>query len=282
MKETGDKPKKESRIQNFITRTVAGAVLTAIAFACTWFGGYVMFAFAAIVGYIGMFEFYRLFGIHKAPIGIIGYAAAAVYLLFLALGRTEILMTVGIICIMVVMVGYVFHFNETDAVKAMAAATGFVLVLIPLSYLYRVRMLNDGNLLIGLTFIASSGCDICAYLFGMAFGKHRMSNISPKKTIEGAVGGILGVIGLAAVYGAALSKYFEGVENPVLGCVMLCIPAALISMVGDLAFSAFKRNRGVKDYSHLIPGHGGILDRFDSVIFVAPVVFLVAQSFVLK
>ena len=132
-----------------------------------------------------------------------------------------------------------------------------------LSCIYETRSLEGGKYLVWLIFLCSWGCDTCAYCVGMLFGKHKMAPVlSPKKSIEGAVGGVLGAALLGAIYAAATGAYNP---NPA--------HTPLISMVGDLAASAIKRNFEIKDYGKLIPGHGGILDRFDSVIFTAPIIF---------
>ena len=105
----------------------------------------------------------------------------------------------------------------------------------------------------------------------MLIGKHKMAPVlSPKKSIEGAVGGVVGAAALGAIYAAVT-------HGPVVEYAVICAVGALISMVGDLAASAIKRNRGIKDYGKLIPGHGGILDRFDSVIFTSPIIFYLAK-----
>ena len=105
-------------------------------------------------------------------------------------------------------------------------------------------------------------------LLGMLIGKHKMAPVlSPKKSVEGAVGGVAGAALLGVIYAAAT-------QGPMLEYAVICAIGALISMVGDLAASAIKRNQGIKDYGKLIPGHGGILDRFDSVIFCAPLMEL--------
>ena len=104
----------------------------------------------------------------------------------------------------------------------------------------------------------------------MLIGKHKMAPVlSPKKSIEGAAGGVAGAALLGLIYAAAIG-------GKLLEYALICAIGALISMVGDLAASAIKRNRNIKDYGKLIPGHGGILDRFDSVIFTAPVIYLLA------
>ena len=94
--------------------------------------------------------------------------------------------------------------------------------------------------------------------------------LSPKKSVEGAVGGVVGAALLGAVYAVI-------VKTGILEYALICAAGALISMVGDLAASAIKRNQEIKDYGTLIPGHGGIMDRFDSVIFTAPVIYYLAQ-----
>ena len=134
-------------------------------------------------------------------------------------------------------------------------------------YGYRAQL---GVYLIFYGLIAALGTDTGAQLGGMAFGKHKMAPVlSPKKSIEGAVGGVAGAALLGVIYAAAT-------QGKMAEYALICAVGALISMVGDLAASAIKRNQGIKDYGKLIPGHGGILDRFDSVIFTAPVIYFLS------
>ena len=108
----------------------------------------------------------------------------------------------------------------------------------------------------------------------MLFGRDKLTPVlSPKKTIEGAVGGIIGAAVLGFIYASIFGHRMDEIGNPQAACAAACAIAAVISQIGDLAASAIKRNHNVKDYGHLIPGHGGVLDRFDSVIFTAPAIF---------
>ena len=142
-------------------------------------------------------------------------------------------------------------------------------VAVMISYIYQTRMLESGAWLVWLIFICSWGCDTCAYIVGMLFGKHKMAPVlSPKKSIEGAIGGIAGAALLGYVYG----MFFAAAPAVIAA---LCAVGAVVSQVGDLAASAIKRNHDIKDYGHLIPGHGGILDRFDSVLFVLPFIEII-------
>lgn len=122
--------------------------------------------------------------------------------------------------------------------------------------------------LVWLVFLCAFGQDICAYFSGYLFGKHKLCpNISPKKTIEGAVGGVIGSVVLCTAFG-----YF--VYPEILGhCIIMGFFGAFFGMAGDLIASAFKRKMGIKDFGNLIPGHGGIMDRFDSVLLVAPFIY---------
>lgn len=116
----------------------------------------------------------------------------------------------------------------------------------------------------------SSVCDMGAYFAGTTLGKHKLCpEISPKKTVEGAVGGIA----LSIVFTLILGFSFSFEKN-LLNAVILTVPFCILGMVGDLFASAIKRAAGIKDYGNLIPGHGGIIDRFDSIIMTAPLLYL--------
>lgn len=106
-------------------------------------------------------------------------------------------------------------------------------------------------------------------LAGRAFGKHKLTTISPKKSVEGSIGGTIGAIIIALVYTFVLQKYVNLEISYVLVAVATCV-LSILSQVGDLAASSIKREMEVKDYGNLLPGHGGMLDRIDSLIFIAP------------
>ena len=146
-------------------------------------------------------------------------------------------------------------------------------VLIPflLSALVRIRVMDNGVYFVALPFVMAFLPDTGAYLVGCAFGKHKLCPIiSPKKTVEGLIGGILGGIVGMLVYGFALQHFFNFQVN-YFAVVLYGALGAGAATFGDLMFSVIKRQTGIKDYGKLLPGHGGILDRFDSVTLVAPV-----------
>ena len=173
--------------------------------------------------------------------------------------------------LMVILAVYVFTYPKYKTEQMLAVFFGVFYVAVMLSYVYQTRMLTAGAYIVWLIFLCSWGCDTCAYCVGMLIGKHKMAPVlSPKKSIEGAVGGVVGAALLGVIYAAAT-------HGAMLEYAVICGVGALISMVGDLAASAIKRNHEIKDYGKLIPGHGGILDRFDSVIFTAPVIYYLAK-----
>ena len=145
-------------------------------------------------------------------------------------------------------------------------------LLIPflLSALARIRIMDNGVFFIAAPFVMAFMPDTGAYLIGCAFGKHKLCPvISPKKTVEGLFGGFLGgIVGMIA-YGLVL-QYFFGFAVNYLCAVLYGVLGAGFATFGDLMFSVIKRQTGIKDYGKLLPGHGGILDRFDSVTVVAP------------
>lgn len=173
----------------------------------------------------------------------------------------------------------ILHYGKEGAVSfadVTAAIFGGLVFPLMLSCLLLLRIVSEmGKLLVFLPLCISFGSDTFALFAGMLFGKHKLAPyVSPKKTVEGAVGGIVGgVLGtlLLAYIGAnVIRDAFMGPSH----ILLFGIVGSVISQIGDLSFSVIKREFGVKDYGKLLPGHGGILDRFDSVTFVAPFVYL--------
>lgn len=261
----------------FKTRLLSGIVLVAAALGLIIAGGDVLLLTALLVSYVGMYELYRILEIGGELPGILGYVAATVYyagLRFQFLPDSMIFVLGFLILLMAV---YVFTYPKYRTEQVLAAFFGVFYVAVMLSFVYQTRMLSAGAYLVWLIFLCSWGCDTCAYCVGVLIGKHKMSpRLSPKKSVEGAVGGVAGAALLTLLYGAALKDRMGIGMGQVWMFAVVSAAGALVSMVGDLAASAIKRNYGIKDYGKLIPGHGGILDRFDSVIFTAPLIYFLA------
>ena len=264
----------------FKTRLISGIVLVIIAFFTIFMGGDVLFATCLAISLIGMTELYKVVKIEKTMLGAVGYLAAVGYYLLIRMGWAGDMLLPVIVLLVAMMAVYVFAFPKYESEQVMTGFFGVFYVAVMLSYIYRTRCLTDGLFLVGLVFLCSWGCDTCAYCVGVLFGKHKMApKLSPKKSVEGGVGGLAGAALLGFLYALAINKWGGATAVPA-SYALICFVGGMISMVGDLAASAIKRNKDIKDYGTLIPGHGGILDRFDSVIFTAPIIYYLALALV--
>lgn len=276
---TQNQGQNEKKASSILTRTISGIVLLLLALWLVPMGGLPLFILNLCLSMVGSFELYRVFGLEHSVFSGLGYLSILGYYCLVWFGLEKYLTLMLILSLMAMFFHYVFHYPNA---KVDTVAKAFIAVLytgVMLSYVYQTRTIPDGKLLVWLIFISSWGSDTCAYVVGMAFGKHRMTPLlSPKKTIEGAVGGVLGAMLLGAVFAAVPLTKFLDIPNPVFVSAIACGIAALISMIGDLTASGIKRDYEIKDYGSLIPGHGGVLDRFDSVIFTAPAIYF-ALSF---
>ena len=270
-------------MKSFITRLLSGIVLVAVIVLTCWRGGDILWALVLAISMIGLQEFYKVFGL-KDPDDILaaaGYVGAAAWMILCracsgsgqTLQMEKMWLVLPALFILILAV-YVFTFPRYETQQVMAVFFGVFYIPVMLSFIYQTRMGDDGFYLVWLIFLCSWGCDTFAYCTGMLIGKHRLAPVlSPKKSIEGAVGGVLGAAALGAVYAAFI-------EEPPAAYAAICAVGAVASQIGDLAASAVKRQHGIKDYGKLIPGHGGILDRFDSVIVTAPMIYTLAVLFV--
>ena len=274
-------------------RVISGVIIAALIIGAGLLGGYPLAALIMVCAMIGYQELARAAGVLESdkkvnPLTGLSLGAAAVYYLGLMIlqarwGNTPDQMVFAsdfftMVIIVAVFLGlmtiYVLTFPRFRSEQVMAAFFSFVYAPVLMSFVYRSRMLPYGIFMYALIFVCSSICDTCALAAGMLFGKHKMAPVlSPKKTVEGAAGGLIGSA-VCAVILSFLLKLADPSADFTIQFLIIGICGALISMIGDLAASAIKRNHEIKDYGNLIPGHGGIMDRFDSIIFTAPLIYI--------
>lgn len=262
----------------FKTRLFSSIILLVVAITVVVLGGNVLFATLFIISLIGMMELYRVVKVNRALPGIIGYIAGISFylLIFFELEQYQIMMI--IFFLMLLMFVYVFGFPKFGTEQISIVFLGLFYVSMMLSYIYKVRMLEDGAWLVWLIFIGAWGSDTCAYCVGMLIGKHKIApKLSPKKSLEGCIGGVIGATLIGLLYATIFQDHIKAIENPQFVFTIIGAASSVISQIGDLAASGIKRNHEIKDYGDLIPGHGGILDRFDSIIFTAPIVYYLAE-----
>lgn len=231
-------------------------------------GGYVLFAACLVIGIMGVREFYNGFRKLdvKPSLGIACAAAAALYAINLTGARYEwyMLWFFGVVLVSLL---YLFNIENRKLEDAMATITGIFYVVF---FSFHVTLVDqtEYSSMVWLIVITAFGTDVMAYFSGYLLGKHKLCpKISPKKTIEGSIGGILGSVILSGIFG-----YFV-MPDLLVHCLIIGVLGGIVSQFGDLTASIFKRKMGIKDYGNLIPGHGGILDRFDSVLFTGPMVY---------
>lgn len=260
------------------TRIISGAVLAVVGSFCIVMGGPVLLVLLLFASLVGMDEFYRAAGVYekngtKPAAAWTAFAGCAAYYGIMFVSGDEFSLGAAALVTAAVLVAYVLTFPKISSSAAVHIVFGFFYVAVMLGFVYLVRVGEKGRHAVWLVFLSSWVADTCAYFAGRFFGKHKMSPVlSPKKTVEGAVGGIAGAAAAGAVFSFAAEK-----GESLWQFVLICALAAVLSIFGDLAASAVKRDRGIKDYGNLIPGHGGILDRFDSVIFTAPVIYVLQK-----
>lgn len=259
-------------------RTISAAVLVVAALAAILPGGIVLALTLYAISIIGFFELTKACGVRVGKqinalewMGV--FCITIYYAVTYLVQDTTYGMALMIFMLIALMFVYVFGFSKYHANQVMNTYFSLIYAPVMLSFVFLTRQLENGIYLVWMIFISSWISDTFAYLVGVMIGKHKLAPVlSPKKSIEGAVGGIVG----AAVVGALFGAYLDNTLYTEYFAILLAIVGgvgSVISQVGDLAASAIKRNHEIKDYGKLIPGHGGIMDRFDSVIFTAPITY---------
>lgn len=224
---------------------------------------------------IGLYEFYNAVKNTYHPMKYIGYAAVVIY--YVLLGQMNMYFTVFVALLIIVTFSYmVIVYPKYNIMDVSITIIGMLYVSVLFGF---IVMINNqtayGDFWVWLIIISSWGSDTCAYFVGKTIGKHKLAPVlSPKKTVEGSIGGIVGAGILGYIYTIIYTQFHHAELSGYAGIVVVavCI-AAIISQFGDLAASAIKRTFEQKDYGNLLPGHGGILDRCDSILFVAPIIY---------
>ncbi len=264
------------------TRIISGIAMLPL-LAIIYFGGYPLLAAGLFVGLVGLREFYKGFeNMDVKPSYIIGaISTLSLYAINIVKGSDTMYMCWLFLSVIASLL-YLFDTKNRKLEDGMATIVGIVYIVYFSFHIVLIDQLGDARVLIWLALITAFGTDIFAYFTGMAIGKRKLCpTISPKKSVEGSIGGILGSVILSGGFGYFLLQ--SGAINDdkiVLHCMMIGVFASIISQFGDLTASVFKRRMGIKDYGNLIPGHGGILDRFDSVLFTAPIIYYYIKLFV--
>ena len=228
-----------------------------------FFAGNIVFTiFSLVLGVLGFMELKIAFSKKGVCIPVLFAAIIPVFLFLFSIEKLNPF-TMGILVLGMILCFVIQILREKISISDSAFTIFSILyAFIPFWLISRIYVLENGLKYTVLIFIIAFVTDIFACITGKYFGKHKLlPNISPNKTIEGSVGGIIGTLIICLIYG-----HFTNI--PLLWMLPVSVWGSIIAQVGDLFASSIKRHCEIKDFSNLIPGHGGILDRFDSVIFV--------------
>lgn len=253
-------------------------------FSYTW----VFTAVMTLLALVAVYEICGCIGVRKAIfISVPAYAVTAVVMLLILYCRDKKLF-LPIVCAAALLFMFIvftvsmfssgnIRFSQSAELISFTAyiITGFLSILL-------LRGTEMGKYLYLLVFIGAWSTDTGAYFIGVLFGKHKLiPEVSPKKTVEGAFGGVLGCVVGFVLYGFIVSKLHSDIRVNYLMLILLALVVSVVSQLGDLIASFVKREQGIKDFGFIFPGHGGVLDRFDSIIAVAPLIYI-ASLFVTK
>ena len=262
----------------FKIRLVSGIGLLLLAFLAVFLGGYFFSVVIFILSITGMYELLKTKDMQKTEIAYLLYLLNFFYYLLVII-KFEIPIYAFIIAVLTLLSSYyVVRFPKFNFDQVIFAFFVFIYTGLLISFMIHTRNMNNGKWLIWLTFISSWGCDTCAYCFGMLFGKKKLTKIlSPKKTVEGAIGGITGAVIISLIFTVFIVKHTSISSDAFYKIPLITLVGAVLSEIGDLLASGIKRDSSIKDFGNIIPGHGGILDRFDSVIFISPVIYILSH-----
>ena len=256
-------------------RVITGIVgLPIVALILVFGNKYIVDVLISVVALISMYEFFNAI---KKDANIknlkwIGYISCVLISLLHVIPKEFIVKTFCFYVILVIaeMFLLILLSKMKIGIKDVAISFwGMMYIIFFLAFIPLLYGLEGGKFLIWYILISAWGTDTFAYFTGIKFGKHKFSKISPKKSIEGCIGGIIGATVLMFVFTIFVNKY-TNINMPYWYIIIMGIILSVLSQIGDFSASAIKRTVGIKDFGKIFPGHGGMLDRIDSIIFIAP------------
>jgi phosphatidate cytidylyltransferase len=270
-----------------LTRRIIFAVIAAPAsIALIYFGDWALAIVLSVLAGLAAWEFFRIAretgALPLEPAGIALAALLPIAVHAQRLGFYTLSLTAIVAMILVLFSSTIWLRGPSGKPLLSVSVTAFGVVYAGLfSYVYALRYhdyavgAGAGTALVSLPILLTWSTDVGAYTFGRAFGKKKLiPSVSPGKTVEGAVGGLGLAIVICLLYVRFILMPYAQLGLTIQGAVLFAIVVSVAAQVGDLAESLLKREAGIKDSSRIIPGHGGILDRFDSILFVMPIAFL--------
>ncbi len=260
-------------LKNTLIRMMSALVGLALYF---WVINMDAYIFKCIVTAISVFMVCEV--LHSFKIGFWGIACGFICSVFVAFslyqGSFELLSGAILFCLFLCALFCIIKHKKIDFSSASAMSFITIYITLTINYLCMIRDLKFGLHYLFIAFISAWISDTGAYFCGCLFGRHKLTTISPKKTVEGALGGIACCAIGGVIFGLVESIFFNNGANYLM-LTIVCAIGSIFGQIGDLAASMIKRRFNIKDFSSIMPGHGGITDRFDSVMLTAPYTFYV-------
>lgn len=258
-----------------LKRIISALILFPLVAAILIFGNkYLVDIVVSIIAIMSLHEYFHSFKEQSGNKDLrwIAYISALLISIIHIIPKEYILTIIGAIIPISILVLFsqIIASNMKYNIKDIAITFfGICYIVIFLMFIPIIRETENGRITIWYIFFAAWGTDTFAYLIGRKFGKHKFSKISPNKSIEGCIAGTIGAVLIMLIYTFVCNTYF-GMNFNYFYIILIAVVLSLVGQIGDFAASSIKRYTGIKDFSNLIPGHGGMLDRIDSVIFIAP------------
>ena len=259
---------------------IISAFIGVIVLIAVMLGGEIVFDIAVVlISSMAIYEVISATGLKRNSIMTLTSVLLPVAVMITSYFNREYIFSVVYLFIAIYLILMLFNHGKytfVDVAKYIAASVMISLSFIHISF---VRAFDNGVICVFIVFIGSWITDSCAYFTGVAIGKHKLApKISPKKTIEGSVGGIIGVTVIITAYVFVCANIINMNVN-IVSVITAGLLSGVLSQFGDLCASIIKRENDVKDFGHIMPGHGGVMDRFDSFLFVAPVLYYILKFF---
>lgn len=255
------------------TRVISSIIGLPLILAALFFGGKLLAALVFLLSIIGLYEYFNAFkNIGFKPSTWVGYFGTIVYYSLIVLNKNSVVSFSLILFIIILLLFFDSIKRNSSIIDAALTILGMIYIPCMFSNIIFLQNGINGKAIVWLPFITAWLSDTFAYFAGITLGKNKLCpKISPKKTIEGSLGGIIGSLVSSLVAGIIFNSL--GFFIPLIHFGIIGALSGAVGQIGDLFASSIKRFCKIKDYGNIIPGHGGILDRFDSILFTAPTVY---------
>ena len=277
----------EKKKKSLITRVISACLGFPLVLVVFIFANKIVFdIIISALSIICLYEYFTCFqnGKKANPSTWLGYIFCVLIVLLNFVDKTVMWGSIACIIpisILVLAIELFFSKGKKNIVDVAVTLYGICYIPITFFFLDLIQGLEpNGKIYLWYVIIAAWGSDTCAYFVGRKFGKHKFTEISPNKTIEGSIAGVVGALIIGLIYTIIVNNVFVLSIN-YFAILAILLVLTLIGQIGDLSASAIKRYCNIKDFSGLIPGHGGMLDRFDSVIFIIPFAYILLTLFII-